>query len=81
MAGWLVRHASVAEKGSSERVRTLSISGGGPLGTGGAAGVVSVGEVVVAGGAVSVGSARNVSARPYGALKAMVSESPVASSV
>jgi hypothetical protein len=60
-------------------VRTLSISGGGPLGTGGAGVVVVVSlGVVVAGGAESLGRARNVSARAYGALKAIVSESSAA---
>jgi hypothetical protein len=79
LAGSLVCQERVAENGSSEVVCTFWISGGGPLGTAGAGAVVvvvvvSVGEVVVC-GSDAAGSARKVSARPYGALKAIASES------
>jgi hypothetical protein len=60
VAGPLVRHAIVTEKGVSDVVRTFSISGGGPTGAAGViVVVVSAGEPV-AGGSVAPGRARNL---------------------
>jgi hypothetical protein len=63
VAGTLVRHAIVAEKGVSDVVRTFEISGGGPVGAAGVvvvAVVVSAGASLVAGGAGTPGRARNL---------------------